>query len=51
MREMTNEEISKEIHLGIRTIEGIRSDLIQRVGARNTVGLILYAQKYITLTA
>ena len=47
MREMTNEDIAKEIHLGVRTIEGIRSDLIQRVGAKNTVGLILYAQKYI----
>ena len=51
MREMTNEEIAKELYLGLRTIEGIRSDLIQRVGAKNAIGLILYAQKYIIPTA
>ena len=46
-----SEEIAKELYLGLRTIEGIRSDLIQRVGAKNAIGLILYAQKYIIPTA
>lgn len=44
-QEMTNEEIAKELHLGVRTVEGIRQELIHKVGARNAVGLILYAQK------
>lgn len=43
--EMTNEEIAKEMYCSIRTIEGIRQELIHKVGVRNAIGLILYAQK------
>jgi DNA-binding NarL/FixJ family response regulator len=50
-REMTNDEIAKELYISVRTVEGIRSELIQRVGAKNAIGLVLFAQKSITLTA
>jgi DNA-binding NarL/FixJ family response regulator len=40
-----NEEIAANLRLGIRTIEGIRQDLVHRVGVRNSIGLILYAER------
>lgn len=42
-REMTTAEIAREMHYSPRTVEGIRQDLIHRVGVRNAIGLILYA--------
>jgi DNA-binding NarL/FixJ family response regulator len=38
-------EISSEIFLSPRTVEGIRTKLIEKIGARNTAGLVMYAVK------
>jgi DNA-binding NarL/FixJ family response regulator len=43
--EKTAAEIGKEIFLSPRSIEGIRQRLIEKVGVRNTAGLVLYAIK------
>lgn len=43
--EQTAAEIAKEIFLSQRTVEGIRSLLLEKTGARNTAGLVLYAIK------
>lgn len=43
--EKTNQEISQEIFLSQRTVEGIRTKLLEKIGVRNTAGLVLYAVK------
>lgn len=43
--EHTNAEIAEKIFLSARTVEGIRSSLLEKIGVRNTVGLVLYAVK------
>jgi DNA-binding NarL/FixJ family response regulator len=42
-KEMTSEEIAKVVHCSQQSLNRIRQDLIHRVGARNTTGLILYS--------
>ncbi len=44
-QELTNDEIASKIFLSRRTIEGIRTNLIEKTGAKNAVGLVLYAIK------
>lgn len=44
--EHTNLEISKKLFLSIRTVEGHRNNLLSKTGAKNTVGLVLYALIY-----
>jgi len=41
--EHTNAEIAAQVYLSPRTVEGIRSGLLEKVGVRNTAGLVLYA--------
>jgi DNA-binding NarL/FixJ family response regulator len=43
--EKTAAEIGKEIFLSPRSIEGIRQKLIEKVGVRNTAGLVMFAIK------
>ena len=43
--EKTTAEIAKEIFLSARSVEGIRQKLIDKVGVRNTAGLVLFAYK------
>lgn len=43
--EKTATEIGKEIFLSPRSIEGIRQRLIEKVGVRNTAGLVMFAVK------
>ena len=43
--EKTATEIGKEIFLSPRSIEGIRLKLIEKVGVRNTAGLVMFALK------
>ncbi len=43
--EKTAAEIGKEIFLSPRSIEGIRTKLIEKVGVRNTAGLVMFAIK------
>lgn len=43
--EHTAQEISKMIFLSPRTIEGIRTKLLEKIGVKNTAGLVMYAVK------
>ncbi|HEV7782374.1 MAG TPA: response regulator transcription factor [Chitinophagaceae bacterium] len=43
--EKTATEIAKEIFLSPRSVEGIRQRLIEKVGVRNTAGLVMFAVK------
>jgi DNA-binding NarL/FixJ family response regulator len=43
--EKTATEIGKEIFLSPRSVEGIRQRLIEKVGVRNTAGLVMFALK------
>jgi two-component system response regulator NreC len=45
-QECTNNEIADKLFKSVRTIEKYRSKLIQKVGAQNSIGLIMYAIKY-----
>jgi DNA-binding NarL/FixJ family response regulator len=42
-KELTNQEIADQLFLSKRTVEGHRQRILEKVGARNTVGLIVYA--------
>ena len=43
--EKTNAEIGKLLFLSPRSVEGIRQRLIEKVGVRNTAGLVMFAIK------
>jgi DNA-binding NarL/FixJ family response regulator len=43
--EMTAVEIAAKIFLSPRTVEGIRTNLIEKTGAKNTAGLVIFALK------
>ena len=43
--EKTAAEIAKDIFLSPRSVEGIRQRLIEKVGVRNTAGLVMFAIK------
>jgi DNA-binding NarL/FixJ family response regulator len=43
--EKTAAEIAKIIFLSPRSVEGIRQRLIEKIGVRNTAGLVLFAAK------
>ena len=40
--ELTNAEIAERLNLGVRSIESARASLIQKLGVRNSVGIVLY---------
>jgi DNA-binding NarL/FixJ family response regulator len=42
-KELTNQEIADQLFLSKRTVEGHRQRILEKVGAKNTVGLIVYA--------
>lgn len=44
-KEYTNEEIGNKLFRSRRTIDGHRSRLLEKIGVRNTVGLVVYAMK------
>ncbi|HRH60384.1 MAG TPA: response regulator transcription factor [Chitinophagaceae bacterium] len=44
-QEMTANEISQQIFLSPRTVEGIRTKLLEKIGVKNTAGLVMYAVK------
>ena len=41
--EYTNKEIANQLFLSRRTIENHRQRILEKVGAKNTVGLVVYA--------
>lgn len=44
-KEYTTAEIAKELFISTRTVEGHRKNLLEKSGAKNTAGLIIYALK------
>ncbi len=44
-QEKTTEEISQELFLATRSVEGIREKLIEKIGVRNIAGLVMFAVK------
>lgn len=44
-QEYTNREISLKLCISVRTVEGYRTSLLKKVGARNTAGLVVFAYK------
>jgi len=45
-QEYTTIEIGQRVSLSPRTVEGIRSHLLEKVGVKNTAGLVVYAMKH-----
>jgi DNA-binding NarL/FixJ family response regulator len=43
--EKTTTEIATELHLSPRTVEGVRTTLMEKLGVRNMVGLVIFAVK------
>lgn len=44
-QELTANEIANQIFLSPRTVEGIRTKLLEKIGVKNTAGLVMYAVK------
>lgn len=44
-KEYTNAEIAEQLFLSARTIEGYRNKLLDKLGSRNTAGLVAFAIK------
>ena len=44
-QEYSTKEISQMIFRGIRTVEGIRSNILKKTGAKNSNGIVMYAVK------
>lgn len=42
-KELTNQEIADKLFLSKRTVETHRQRILERIGAKNTVGLVVYA--------
>lgn len=43
--ELTSSEIAEKMFCSVRTIEGLRTDLIKKVGVKNAIGLAIYGIK------
>lgn len=41
--ELTSQEIADQLYLSKRTVESHRQNILEKTGARNTVGLVVYA--------
>jgi DNA-binding NarL/FixJ family response regulator len=44
-KEFSTKEIANEIFRGVRTVEGIRSNILKKTGAKNSNGIVMYAIK------
>ncbi len=44
-QEYTSAEIGEKVFLSARTVEGLRSGIMEKVGVRNIAGLVMYAVK------
>ncbi len=42
-QEFTNAEIGEKLFISVRTVDAHRRNLLQKIGARNTAGLVVYA--------
>lgn len=45
VKEYTNQEIGDKLFLSKRTIDNYRNDILKKIGARNTAGIVMYAVK------
>lgn len=45
-KELTNKEIADQVCLSVRTVEGYRQKIQERMQVKNTVGLVVYAIKH-----
>lgn len=41
--ELSTKEIADKIYRGVRTVEGIRSNILKKTGAKNSNGIVMYA--------
>jgi DNA-binding NarL/FixJ family response regulator len=44
-QEMSNKEMAYHLNLSIRTIEGYRDRILEKIGAKNAAGIVVYAIK------
>ena len=44
-KEQTNKEIADKLFLSVRTVEGHRLKILEKMNVKNTVGLVVYAIK------
>lgn len=44
-REMTNKEIAEKLFLSVRTVEGHRLNILEKMNVKNSVGVVVYALK------
>lgn len=44
-KEFTTQEIAEKLFLSVRTVDGHRNNLLEKTGARNTAGLVIFALK------
>lgn len=45
-QEHTTPEIAEKLFLSVRTVDGHRNNLLEKTGARNTAGLVIYALRH-----
>ncbi len=45
-QEHTTQEIAEKLFLSVRTVDGHRNNLLEKTGARNTAGLVIYALRH-----
>ena len=44
-KEFSNKEIAAQLYLSVRTIEGYRDKILEKICAKNTAGIVIYAIK------
>jgi DNA-binding CsgD family transcriptional regulator len=44
-QELTAQEIADKLFISVRTVDGHRNNLLEKTGARNTAGLVIFAIK------
>ncbi len=45
-QEFTNKQIADQLNLSMRTVEGYRLKILEKIGVKNSVGLVIYAMKH-----
>lgn len=45
-KQRTGQEIAEQLNLSTRTVDGHRASILEKTGARNTAGLVLFAIKH-----